>query len=169
MICCQGKLLSDQQKKFSKKELEKTENDESQYQTGSEKFFATKYAPNLLSNKGRASVIVIWFILILASTYGLTLLQTDWNKDFFIPRGSLTEDFTKLLKKYYNVGGAPRIVLLNEELDFASEDLQYHLLDFYEKLEKSYLCEEQWVIQKSLISPYLQFRDWVSYGQCPLL
>ena len=107
--------------------------------------------------------------MILASSYGLTLLQTDWNKDFFIPRGSLTEDFTKLLKKYYNVGGVPRIVLLNEELDFASEDLQYHLLDFYEKLEKSYLCEEQWVIQKSIISPYLQFRDWVGYGQCPLL
>ena len=92
------------------------------------------------------------------ASYGLTQVETDFNKEFFIPRESLTEDYNNLLKKYYDIGGFPIITFDNEELDYASEEVQYNLLDFYDKLERCYLCEEQWIIQKSIESPYLQFR-----------
>ena len=67
----------------------------------------------------------------------------------------MTEDYNELLKEYYDVGGFPRIFLDNNELDYASEEVQHNLLDFYDKLERCYLCNEQWVILKSVNSPYL--------------
>ena len=54
----------------------------------------------------------------------------------------MTEDYNELLKKYYDVGGLPRIFLDNAELDYASEEVQHNLLDFYDKLERCYLCDE---------------------------
>ena len=104
---------------------------------------------------GRIGVMIVWLILIGFGTYGISKVETNFQKDFFIPKGSLTEDYNNLLKKYYDIGGFPSIFLYNEELDYASQEVQYNLLDFYEKLEKCYLCEEQWVIQKSIESPYL--------------
>ena len=75
------------------------------------------------------------------ATYGLTRVETHFSKEFFIPRESLTEDYSKLLKKYYDIGGSPVIFIQNPDLDYASEELQYRLLDFYDKLERCYLCE----------------------------
>ena len=115
--------MTKRQKNFIKGTVSELDKDENTFFTSSEKFFANKFAPALTSQKGRLSVIIVWLILIGFATYGLTKVEEDFNKDFFIPRESLTEDYNNLLKKYYDVGGLPTITLDNEELDFASEEV----------------------------------------------
>ena len=115
--------MTKRQKNFIKGTVSEADNDENMFFTSSEKFFTTKFAPILTSNKGRLSVIIVWLILLGFATYGLTKVKTDFNKDFFIPRESLAEDYNNLLKKYYDIGGLPTIILDNEELDFASEEV----------------------------------------------
>ena len=111
------------QKNFINGTVSKADNDENMFFTSSEKFFATRFAPILISHKGRLSVLLVWLILIGFAIYGLTNVKADFNKDFFIPKESLTEDYNNLLKKYYDIGGLPTIILDNEEIDFASEEL----------------------------------------------
>ena len=97
-------------------------------------------------------------IISIVAAFGLSQVDTNFSKDFFIPKGSLTEDYSKLLKKYYDIGGNPFIVVYNDKLDYSSEDLQLSLIEFYDKLERCYLCEEQWLVLNTIWSPYLQFR-----------
>ena len=105
--------MTKRQKNFIKGTVSKADHDENMFFTSSEKFFATRFAPILTSNEGRLSVALVWLILIGFAIYGLTMVKTDFNKDFFIPKESLTEDYNNLLKKYYDIGGLPTIILDN--------------------------------------------------------
>jgi len=67
--------------------------DEGEYATTSERFFATWFAPRIVTQKGRYSIIIIWSIVGLISLYGLTKLRTDFNQDLFIPEGSPTDQY----------------------------------------------------------------------------
>jgi len=101
--------------------------------------------------------------------YGLTQVRTDFNQDLFIPDGSPTDEYYQMAKKYYEVEGSPRFIVNNPELDFASEEVQYHLLDYYDKLQRCYLCDQDWIAANTLESNYMSFNLWVGEGDCPLL
>ena len=62
--------------------------------------------------------------------------------EFFIPKGSLTDMFHKLDLEYFQTGIRVTTVVGNTDLDYSSEESQYKMLDFYDKLDRSYLCDE---------------------------
>ena len=57
----------------------------------------------------------------------------------------------------------------NTELDYSSEEAQYRLLDFYDKLYRSYLCDETWFIEWTLDSWFVKYLWWVGAGRCSAL
>ena len=57
----------------------------------------------------------------------------------------------------------------NTELDYSSEEAQYQLLDFYDKMYRSYLCDEPWFIEWTLNSWYRKFLWWAGSGGCSAL
>ena len=49
----------------------------------------------------------------------------------------------------------------NYEIDFASEEAQYKLLEWYDKIQRCYLCDESWIVENSFDPAYLKFNLWV--------
>ena len=64
--------------------------------------------------------------------------------ELFIPTGSIAEQYLDLDKEYFATGAKPTIYIENGTYDQTSEEAQYTLLEFFDKLERSYLCEESW-------------------------
>lgn len=87
----------------------------------------------------------------------------------FIPKGSNTEKYLDLDYQYYDTGFKTRIHVDNSDLDYSSEETQYKLLEFYDKLKRCYLCDERWFVEYSLESWYLTFNSWVFNGNCKIL
>jgi hypothetical protein len=46
--------------------------------------------------------------------------------------------------KYFQTGFDTEIIVENPDVDFSSEETQYTLLEFYDKLQRSYLNSEVW-------------------------
>ena len=61
--------------------------------------------------KGRIMFIVVWLIAALVATYGLTQVETNFTKEFFIPPGTPTEDYLNMFIKYYDIGVFPRFFI----------------------------------------------------------
>ena len=71
--------------------------------------------------------------------------------------------------KYYDIGVFPHFYIEDFETDFTSEEEQYKLLEWGDKLSRCYLCDEQWPKLNMYESNYRNFNMYVAYGQCPLL
>ena len=103
------------------------------------------------------------------SIFGMTQVETNFTKEFFIPKGTATEKYLGLLKKYYDYGGWPSFMIINYDIDFSSEEVQYQLLDWYDKIQRCYLCDQKWLKVKSMAPAYTEFNQWVRGGHCPQL
>ena len=103
------------------------------------------------------------------SIFGMTQVETNFTKEFFIPKGTATEKYLGLVKKYYDYGGWPKFMIINYDIDFSSEEVQYQLLDWYDKIQRCYLCDQKWLKVKSMAPAYTEFNQWVRGGHCPQL
>ena len=141
---------------------------EDEYSSAVEKFLATVFAPELTSFEGRASILTIWFMLCVVAIHGCMNVTIDFKFEFFIPPGSTPEKYFTLDAIYFSSGTTTTIYIENDEpfLDYSKPDIQLHLLDFYDKIQRNYLCDESWFERDTLSSWYTEFFRWVSRGEC---
>ena len=76
VLCCRGRFLSKRQKEFVGMDLNGMEEDAGEnqetYASGVERFLHLKYAPMVLSTRGRKIIIVIWCILTAIGIFAST-------------------------------------------------------------------------------------------------
>ena len=58
-----------------------------------EKVFTKYFAPCVISNKGRISVIFLLSLGLTVASIGIYLLQSHFTVEFFITKGSITEQY----------------------------------------------------------------------------
>ena len=63
------------------------------YASGMEKVFAKFIAPFVLSNIGRICVLLVWTFGISVAFFGITLLESNFSTDFFIPKETMTRRY----------------------------------------------------------------------------
>ena len=90
---------------------EKGENEE--FASAVEKFISLYYAPELLSNQGRFSVLTLWIVFSLCMLYGASQIEVNFNFEFFIPPGSATEEYFEADLKHFGTGFFVDIVIDN--------------------------------------------------------
>ena len=61
-----------------------------EYTSCMEKVFGSCCAPCLVSNKGRASVLIGWTLAVIAASIGIKLLESNFSVEFFVPEGSVS-------------------------------------------------------------------------------
>ena len=49
------------------------------------------------------------------------------------------------------------MIIDGTNVDWTSEETQYKLMEFYDKLERCYLCEESWIEQYRVSKWYMDF------------
>ena len=183
VLCCRGHFLSSRQREFLSPESKDKEPEESQgkldriqvekkeqgpplYSSSAERIIADVFAPSILSKQGRITILVSWAILAVWAIYGMAQLKSTFSMEFFIPKGTYTDAFHQLDVKYFGTGIRVTTIVENTDFDFSSEEAQYQLLDFYDKMYRSYLCDEVWFTEWTLDSWYVKYLYWVSAGQC---
>ena len=122
-----------------------------------------------MSVAGRRCVLVTWLIFIALSIYGASQLEKNFSMDYMMPKGSYTIAYTDLDKEYFDTGIMTLIILDNNVIDYSLEETQYQLLDFYDKLQRCYLCDQSWAKKNTLVSIYLSFLQWIDANQCTLM
>ena len=152
ILCCKGKFLSERNQRFSKLIDDEFTSDETSEEHASiiEALIAKYLAPELLSSQGRALILIAWLLLIGCSLNGATRMVMDFSMDFFLIPDQPITDFVILNNKYFKEGSYFKIFYKLDQDDLASEEMQHKILDFYEKLYRCYLCDENWM-QKQLI------------------
>ena len=135
-----------------------------------EAFIANYLAPEVLSNQGRALILVAWVLMIGFSLIGASQMKMDFSMEYFLVPDQPVTEFIHLNNKYFQEGSDFEIYHKLDLNDVSSEEMQYKILDFQERLYKCYLCNENW-LQKQLVWDlwYSDFNDFVREGQCMLL
>ena len=141
---------------------------EDEYTSAVERFIATVFAPELTSYQGRFSILTIWFMLIICAIYGCMNVSINFKFEYFIPPGSVPDKYFTLDRKYFNSGTSATVYIENDDppLDYSLPEVQLQLQDFYDKLQRSYLCEEDWWKKDTVRSWYTAFKKWVDRGEC---
>ena len=136
ILCCRGKFLSERNQRFSKLIDDETKSDENSDEHASiiEALIAKYLAPEVLSNQGRALILVAWILMIGFSLNGATQIVMDFSMDFFLIPDEPVTDFIMLNNKYFQEGTYFKIYHKLDQDDVASEEMQYKIIDFQEKL-----------------------------------
>ena len=71
----------------------KDDSNPQQYASSAERVIATVFAPSILSREGRGTILVSWALLAAWAVYGITQMKSTFSMEFFIPKGSLTDEF----------------------------------------------------------------------------
>ena len=121
---------------------EKKEDEE--YASFLEKIIATYLAPETLTQEGRLTILTIWALLATCSILGASNIQSNFSIEFFIEPGSTLDGFIQLDIRNFQTGYGSDIYSYTVNTDLTSEESQYKIIDFYEKLSKCYMCDEQW-------------------------
>ena len=109
----------------------------------------------------------MWALTALCAIYGATHLETNFTMYFFIPEGSDLDKFLNFDLDYYRTGFYADILVVNDEIDYASETAQYTMIDFWDKMKRCYLCDETWwSIYNLSVGWYQPFNKWVGDGNC---
>lgn len=69
-------------------------------------------------------------------------------------------------QRSFKTGFDVALVVNNPELDFSTEESQLKILDFYDKVQRSYLGKEDWCQPFSMNSWFYDFIMWTKAGQC---
>ena len=72
--------------------------------------------------------------MALVSLYGFYKVETDFNVEVLIPPESATNNYFQLALKYGWTSYPTTIYVEDPDLDYASEDVQHKLKDYYDKL-----------------------------------
>ena len=66
----------------------------------------------------------------------------NFNMEYYIPIGSFLLDYIELDIKHFQTGISLSIDSYVVDVDMASEENQLKMLDFNDKIKRSYLCDE---------------------------
>ena len=58
---------------------------------------------------------------------------------------------------------------IDPDIDWPSEEVQYKQLEFWDKLQRCYLCDESWFNKYIKGVWYIEFNKWVTLGKCSRL
>lgn len=75
-----------------------------EYPSATERFLATKVAPELLSDNGRISVIVIWTIITIVAALGIPNLDIEFDISYFIDETKYIYSYFEMLDTYFETG-----------------------------------------------------------------
>ena len=173
-MCCRGKCLSERQKRFSKliedEKQKLNDSEEHEYASALEAFIDKHLAPEILTNQGRMFILVLWFIMICVSLMGAKKITMNFSLEFFLIPGQPVTDFAINNGVYFEDGGDFDISHKLDNVDVASEETQLKILEFYEKLDRSYLMEETWMVKQfNWRLWYKEVNDYVRKGKCMFL
>lgn len=112
--------------------------------SATEQFLAKKFAPALLSKRGKSSIIFIYLMLICCAVYGISKVEIAFGVEYFINEDSKIYDYMKTEKEYFRSGLKPNTFWDNpivpemqiEEITFGSEESQLTLLEFNDRLAR---------------------------------
>ena len=95
--------MSERNQRFSKLIDDETKSDENSDEHASiiEALIAKYLAPEVLSNQGRALILVAWILMIGFSLNGATQIVMDFSMDFFLIPDEPVTDFIMLNNKYF--------------------------------------------------------------------
>lgn len=115
----------DHNESLKKKELPKKKKvrAEIKYSSAVERFLGEKFAPELLTNQGRASIIVIWLVMSIVAVIGCMNLTIAFSINDFIPPDSPFREYFDLDQQYLNSGFTPTIYVENDTLDYSSPEV----------------------------------------------
>ena len=94
------------------------------YSSAVERFLGEKFAPELLTNQGRASIIVIWLTLSIVAVVGCMNLTISFTINDLIPPDSPFREYFDIDRQYLNSGFTPTIYVENDQLDYTSTEVQ---------------------------------------------
>lgn len=95
-------------------------------------------------------------------------MEINFKFDYFIPPGSVPDKYFTLDRKYFQTGNSGTVYIENDDpiIDYSQRDVQLQLQDFQDKLQRSYLSNEQWFERDTLRNWYTGFLKWVNRGEC---
>ena len=103
-------------------------------------FLRERVAKELFTPTGKIVVIFIYIVGTMAAFYGCSQVEVDFKMSFFIKEGSNCFNFLTKNEAYFASGFSPVIYIDDPTTDFTSEESQYKLLEFQERLERCYGC-----------------------------
>lgn len=170
------KIMDSDRKGQSNKKMNYMETEESEieepereFSSGTEKFLALYYSPELLSRNGKLSVIVIWTVITGFAFYGISQLETDFDVEDFIDKGSYIYNYLEAAEKYFESGRGFEVYVDNAEIDYSSKETQLQMLEFDDKLHRCAGCRESWVTPNTLKFWYHEYHRWVGRRECEVL
>ena len=86
--------------------------------------------------------------MIFVSLSGARQITMNFSLEFFLIPGQPVTDFAINNGLYFEDGSDFDISHRLDNVDVASEETQLKILEFYEKLDRSYLMEETWLVQQ---------------------
>ena len=173
IFCLRGYFLTQRLRQFSglekapsKRQVEE-EGYKEEYASYIEEIIAEQIAPETMTWQGRMVVLMAWALMLVCSFAGISKLEMDFSMEYFIPRDSILLDYLKKDIEHFGTGYHIDIQTFCSDIDLSSAESQYKILDFYEKLSQSYLCEEQWFVDQLLWDVwYHKYNRWVRQGKC---
>ena len=79
---------------------------------------------------------------IICSFAAVPKLEINFSMEYYIPIGSLLLDYLKLDIEYFQTGFEFDVDSYVVDVDLSSEETQLQMIDYYDKVKRSYLCEE---------------------------
>ena len=133
-----------------------------------EVFLLEKVAPELLSKRGKVSVLFIYFIWTLVAVYGFYNCKIEFTFDFFLTDTELpVYKYKEAQAEYFSDSGLPlNIFTNNTSLDFYSTESQLQMLRYADSFARCQSCEKTWFIPGSFLFWYMPFRDWIDQENC---
>ena len=88
-----------------------------------EKFFANILAPKILSNKGRTIILIAYAIFTTIEMYGVVNVERDFSAEYFLPKGTITDNYLQMDLKYFRTGFFTDLIVENPLIDYSSEEI----------------------------------------------
>lgn len=133
-------------------------------------FLLKKVAPELLSKRGKVSVLFLYIIFSLIAAFGVYSCEMEFDFDFFLTDKSLMfYKFQKAKKEYFSEKGSLINILVNNtDVNFYAPETQLHMLEFEDALQRCKDCRKSWFIRDSLDFWYPHFRNWLNDKNCDI-
>lgn len=132
-----------------------------------EEVIATQFAPEITTQEGKISVLTLWALALAGALYGGINIELNFSMEYFIPNGSVLKGFVDLDIEHFQTGYSIGLFTRADQIDITSVETQLQMLEWFEKLKRNYLCEEQWFNNQYFWRFwYERYNLWVRDGGC---
>ena len=69
--------------------------------SATELFLVKRFAPALLSKRGKSSIIFIYFLFICGAVYGISKVEIAFGVEYFVNEDSKIYDYMQAKKEYF--------------------------------------------------------------------